>query len=79
MDQDLWLKCDVAISDCFKILGDVSTLAEKIKGSGRREGFIRRTRAVVNWNDHSEDLDALRHKLRMSYLALQTILQTINV
>lgn len=54
-------------------------MAEKIKGSGKREGLIRRTKAVVNWDDHNADLNALRDKLRMSHLALQTILQSITV
>ncbi|KAH8772525.1 hypothetical protein F5883DRAFT_455391, partial [Diaporthe sp. PMI_573] len=77
--QNVWKQCDVAILDCFATLSEVSIMAEKIKGSGKREGLIRRTKAVVNWNDHNADLIALRDKLRMSHLALQTILQSITV
>lgn len=54
-------------------------MADVIKGSGEKEGLIRRTKSVVNWNDHNAELIALRDKLRMSHLALQTILQTIVV
>lgn len=75
----MWQQCDVAISDCNMTLSAMSFMAEKIKGTEKNRGFVWRAKAVVNWNEHSEDLTAFRDKVRKSHLALQTMLQTITV
>ncbi|KUI63932.1 hypothetical protein VM1G_10655 [Cytospora mali] len=75
----LWQQCDVAISDCNMTLIAMSIMAEKVKGTEKSRGFMWRTKAVVNWSEHSADLTAFRDKIHKSHLALQTMLQTITV
>ncbi|KUI57310.1 hypothetical protein VP1G_04587 [Cytospora mali] len=75
----LWQQCDVAISDCNMTLIAMSIMAEKIRGTEKSRGFVWKTKAVVNWSEHSADLTAFRDKIHKSHLALQTMLQTITV
>lgn len=69
----------MAISDCNMTLSAMSIMAERIGSTAKRRGFIGKTKAVVDWNEHSADLTAFRDKIHKSQLALQTMLQTITV
>ncbi|ROW09008.1 hypothetical protein VMCG_02680 [Cytospora schulzeri] len=77
--EALWQQCDVAISDCNMTLTAMSIMVEKIKGTGKTRGLVWKTKAVVNWNEHSADLATFQDKVHKSHLALQTMLQTITV
>lgn len=77
--ETLWQQCDVAIADCNMTLSAMRVMAETITGKEKSRGFLRRTKAVVNWHEHSADLAAFGDKLHKSHLALQTMLQTISV
>jgi hypothetical protein len=57
----------------------MSIMAEKIRGTEKHRGLMWKTKAMVSWSEHSEDLTAFRDKVHKSHLALQTMLQTITV
>lgn len=78
-EEDLWHQSELALVDCQTTLGELNTLAGKLKDGVRAKGFAWRTRAALDLNIHDTDIATLKDKIHKSNSALQTMLQTINV
>ncbi|TGJ84429.1 hypothetical protein E0Z10_g4306 [Xylaria hypoxylon] len=79
MDDNLWKQSRVALSDCERILQELTTVAGRIKMLARSNILFRKARLAMEMQSRAREINAFRDKIRMSNCTLQTLLQVINV
>lgn len=81
IDQSLWRRIDITLSDCQETLDDLSKLAHNIRfnHSVLVPRLLCRARVARRLQQHARDIATYRDRIRMSNWNLQTLLQVIDV
>lgn len=79
IDQDVWKQSRNAISDSKQAIDDLDVLVKRIGGPVRSNSIFRRGKIAAELHLHTREIVAFRDKIHLSNLALQTLLQVINV
>lgn len=81
IDQDLWRRIDITLSDCREILDELSRLAGRIKSrnSVLVPELLHRARIAKRLQKYAKDIVSYRERIRVSNWNLQTLLQVIDV
>jgi hypothetical protein len=79
IDQDVWKQSRNAISDSKQAIDDLDVLVKRIGGPVRSNSIFRRGKIATELHFHKREIVTFRDKIHLSNLALQTLLQVINV
>ncbi|ETS75383.1 hypothetical protein PFICI_12327 [Pestalotiopsis fici W106-1] len=79
IDEDVWKQSRNAIRDSQQAIDDLNALIKRIGGPSRSNSIFRRGKIATEIHFHTREISAFREKIRLSNLALQTLLQVINV
>lgn len=81
IDQGLWRRIDITLSDCRETLDGLSQLAQRIrcKHSALVPGILYRAGVAKRLQQHTKDVASYRDRIKVSNWNLQTLLQVIDV